>query len=206
MFAAAGAIGVAAATTLAMSLPAAADSKPVPAPPAQVVWPFVDFQTVPRLGDENVRGSGCGGATEIPAEIPDGVWAGQIDGFFDGDDEITVHELADIDDADELAFDLWCIYRGEAAASVAANPKQHIVLNNPEYMVVNNNERNRNVELDDDFIVRYAARLVDGRCIDPGPAAVEVTNDDDKPYYQSAQAWLYIDDGEAQWAFIDCKD
>lgn len=178
-----------------------ARNEPVPDPAAQVVWPFVDFQTVPRLGDENVRGSGCGGAQEIPPSIPDGVWAGQIDGFFDGDQATD-----DIGAAGSLEYDLWCIYQGDAAKAVQADPKQHILLNNPAYLVVNNNERTRNVELADGFILRYAVRLVDGRCIDPGPAARDYTGDDGQPFYRSAQTWLNIKDGRAVWAFVDCRD
>lgn len=180
---------------------ALAAKAPVPKPPAQVVWPFIDFQTVPRLGEENVRGSGCGGATEIPDEIPDGVWAGQIDGLFDNGEPTD-----DVAAADEVAFDLWCIYRGQLAQQVRDNPDQNVIVDNPEYMVVNNNERSRNVELDNNFLVRYAVRLVDGRCIDPGPAGIDETDDDGDPLYYSKQTWLYIEDGEAQWAFVDCKD
>ncbi|MEI2705568.1 MAG: hypothetical protein V9E89_09990 [Ilumatobacteraceae bacterium] len=189
-----GAIGTGVATVTARS-------QPVPEPPAQVIWPFVDFQTVPQLGDETVRGSGCGGAQEVPATIPDGVWAGQIDGFVDGGSATD-----DIGSATGLQFDLWCIYQGDAAAKILAAGQQTILLDNPAYLVVNNNERARGVNLDESFILRYAVRLVDGRCIDPGPAAKEYTGDDGLPYYRSAQTWLNIKDGKAVWAFVDCRD
>ncbi len=180
---------------------AAPAAKPVPPPPAQVVWPFVDFQTVPQLGTEAVRGSGCGATTSIPAVIPDGVWAGQVT-------QLTSDAGQPTDNADEavsLAYDLWCVYQGEQAAAIKADPRQHIILDNPAYMVVSNNTRTRTVPLAEGFVVRYAVRLVDGRCIDPGPAALDVEGDDGRPYVFTAQTWLNIHGGKAVWAFVDCK-
>lgn len=173
---------------------------PVPDPPAQVIWPFIDFQTVPRLGTENVRGSGCGGAAELGNRIPDGVWAGQIDNFVVPNGEAT----SDSGAAVSMAFDVWCVYQGNAAINAKATPGQKILVDNPEYLVINNNERTRGVPLADGFILRYAVRLVDGRCIDPGPAGFDEVDANGNPLFRSKQAWVNIRDGRAVWALIDC--
>ena len=44
------------------------------------VWPYGSFCNVPQLGVEPVRGSGCGASGQLGATIPDGLWAGFVDG------------------------------------------------------------------------------------------------------------------------------
>ena len=44
------------------------------------VWPFGDFRNAPRLGNEPVRGSGCGADGSIGELVPDGIWAGFVAG------------------------------------------------------------------------------------------------------------------------------
>lgn len=62
-------------------------------------WKFGGFRSVPQLGSEPVRGSGCGADGTIGEVIPDGWWLGIVAG----------------DDVNQLKFDLVCGYYGSSA-------------------------------------------------------------------------------------------
>ncbi|MGB8859039.1 MAG: hypothetical protein WCC60_07285 [Ilumatobacteraceae bacterium] len=92
------------ATTLPVSstlptdttLPPAASTTTVPSGPR---WTFGDFRSVPQLGSEPVRGTGCGADGTIGEIIPDGWWLGTVTA----------------DGSTRLQFDLVCAYYGSSA-------------------------------------------------------------------------------------------
>ena len=62
-------------------------------------WTFGSFRSVPQLGSEPVRGSGCGADGTIGEVIPDGWWLGMVTN----------------DGISQLQFDLVCGYYGGSA-------------------------------------------------------------------------------------------
>ncbi len=62
-------------------------------------WTFGSFRSVPQLGSEPVRGSGCGADGTIGEVIPDGWWLGMVAN----------------DGVSQLQFDLVCAHYGSSA-------------------------------------------------------------------------------------------
>lgn len=157
-------------------------------PPAQAsagdpVWTFGEFWNVPQLGDENrVRGTGCGSSKAIPDVIPDGLWAAYITGN---------------DDA-HVGIDLLCIYAVPSAAALP-NPDATVVVDQPDYVIVNNQARARAMPMDPGIVLRLGVRTDEGTCLD-GIAADQWA---DIP--PDRQVWVRIHEGRVTWVFADCE-
>jgi hypothetical protein len=130
-----------------------------------------EFFDVPQLGNEAVRGTGCGGDGSIGDVIPDGYWRGFVRSW-DG---------ATLEQSTSLQFDLICIY----LESVGDN--QYI-----DGWVVNNNDRTRTVPIAPGFFV-HGTSFVSDETSAP-------FNQPDVPFVPAAQAWIRIIDGAAVWA------
>jgi hypothetical protein len=162
----------------------------------QSFWPYGEFWNVPQLGAEPVRGSGCGGSGQIGDRIPDGLWAGRVG----------------IDPANpgEVWVNLLCIYYGQSAQAVRDAGTANIVHDEPDYLIVDNNEQARVLT---NHIMAIAASQADpsGRCapagmmLSPGPgeylpgAAGWLGVDP-----SGLQAWIRVDDGAATWLVYGC--
>ena len=83
----------------ATTVPGEGATTPTSTSPSGPHWTFGGFRSVPQLGSESVRGSGCGANGTIGEFIPDGWWLGIV---------------AD-DGVDQLRFDLVCAHFGSSA-------------------------------------------------------------------------------------------
>ena len=73
-------LGAAAATSTPLVAAAGHSAQtPGPATVTEPVFPYAAFGDVPRLGNEPVRGTGCGADGSIGEVVPDGIWAGFVD-------------------------------------------------------------------------------------------------------------------------------
>ncbi len=90
--------------TTAGSTASTAPTTSTASPPTGPRWAFGDFRSVPQLGAEPVRGSGCGADGTIGDVIPDGWWLG----------------IVTSDSATRVQFDLVCVYFGDAADALIA--------------------------------------------------------------------------------------
>lgn len=186
-----------AAPTSVPSLPSPPITQPTtpttPPPPsdANVPMPYAnpdgstgvqEFWNIPQYGSEAVRGSGCGSSGQIGDTIPDGVWAGFITGTHDN--------LVDID--------ILCIYYGESAQAQLTSPTATILNNEPDYLIVNNNDRTRTMPIDGRISLRLTTRAADGRCFD----TTQTTQWSDIP--PDRQVWIRIHNGAVTWVLADC--
>lgn len=140
------------------------------------------FRSVPQMGAEPVRGSGCGSNGEIGDEIPDGTYAAFVSWDPGGNDVFDV--------------DLLCVYTPEAAQGVIDAGTATIINNDPNYLVVNNNTQTRRVPTTM-FVAQF--EYVDdgnGNCV-LGSAS--------GPGDPSRQAWIQIDGGVATAVGWDCR-
>jgi hypothetical protein len=146
------------------------------------VWPFGEFWNVPQLGAEAVRGTGCGSTNSLPETIPDGLWAGYVTGHTDT----------------TVSIDLLCIY---AVANAGALPSDsaHVVLDAPDYVVVNNSTRSRTMPMDSRIVLRLATRDGAGRCVD-GESTQQWTD-----IAADQQVWVRIHQGAVTWIFAECR-
>jgi hypothetical protein len=146
-------------------------------------FPYANFFSVPQLGSEPVRGSGCGANGTVGNTIPDGVWDGHI----------SVG-------GSSLQIDLECVYYGDSAApyiaQCAADNGGDCFDADPDFFIVNNNTRKRSVPLDPSFRRRYATS--DG-CSDPGPGQGGPAEGSD-----SMTSWIVIEGGQATFALTSC--
>ncbi|MCU1389307.1 MAG: hypothetical protein JWL72_2645, partial [Ilumatobacteraceae bacterium] len=146
-------------------------------------FPYSSFFTVPQLGSEPVRGSGCGANGTVGNTIPDGVWNGHI----------SVG-------GSSLQIDLECVYYGDSAApyiaQCAADNGGDCLDSDPDFFIVNNNTRKRSVPLDPSFRRRYAT--ADG-CSDPGPGQGGPAEGSD-----AMTSWVVIEGGQATFALTSC--
>ena len=156
------------------SLPPAAT-----ADPASPIWPYGPFWNVPQLGEEPVRGSGCGSQGQIGDVIPDGLWAGYVTN----------------ESTPAISIDLLCIFMGAAAGQVISEGTANIVNNEPDYVVVNNNTQLRSAPAAPGIVLRDSA-VVDGECVENTAAA-----HDPAP---ARQAWVRIDGGQVTWILWGC--
>ena len=168
-----------------------APTSPVAAPPdAPYVWPFGEFFSVGQYGSEPVRGTGCGGNSEIDEIIPDGVWHGVVTRL----------------DPVALDLDLYCIYHGESSAEfiaefVAEGGNLNAARGGYDWWPVSNSDRTRRVPLSPTFVHRNAA-WTDQGCFDPGPL---YDNPPDLPYpYDGFTNWIVIEDGRAVFMLTSC--
>ena len=136
-----------------------------------VDYGFDNFFDVPQLGDEAVRGTGCGGDGSIGDVIPDGWWRGFVRSW-DG---------TTLEGSTSLQFDLICIYLEPLGDN------QYI-----DGWVVNNNDRTRTVPIGPGFFVHGTTFVSD--------ATSAPFDQPDVPFAPAAQAWIRIIDGTAAWA------
>ena len=95
------------------------------------VWPYGTFWNVPQLGTEPVRGSGCSTSGQIGDVIPDGLWAGYP----------TAYDW----NTNTIGINLLCIFYGDSAQAVLTQGTANVVLNDPNYLIVNNQDRIRSM-------------------------------------------------------------
>ena len=150
------------------------------------VFPYATFGEVPQLGTEPVRGTGCGADGSIGDVIPDGIWAGFVDAPAPGE---------------SLSVDLLCIFTPESAPGVLAGGTATVLIPNdatePDttYLVVNNNERERNVPAAAGLELRDA--IFDGEQCVEGLFLPDVD-------HSGFQAWINIEGGVATWVIWGC--
>jgi len=149
------------------------------------VFPYESHFTVPQLGTEPVRGTGCGADGSLGPTMPDGIW----DGF------IKISSTS-------LTIDVQCIYYGASAAPyVAACEAEHdadeCLEFGDDFWMVNNNPRTRTVPLDPGFRRRF--EIVG--CTDPGPGKGTQPQSEEQPKLDS---WLIIENGKATFALTSC--
>jgi hypothetical protein len=135
-----------------------------------VDYGFEDFFDVSQLGNEAVRGTGCGGDGSIGDVIPDGWWRGFVRSW-DG---------TTLEASSSLQFDLICIYLDQVGDN------QYI-----DGWVVNNNDRTRTVPIAPGFFVHGTTFVSEVSAPFDQP---------DVPFAPAAQAWIRIIDGTAVWA------
>lgn len=132
-----------------------------------------DFYGVPQLGTEPVRGTGCGGDGSVGDVIPDGYWRGYLSG----------------DNGASIEFDLACVYFN-------AVPNSMPMLDG---WLVNNKTRTRTVPTSPTYVLAESDYDEDGSV----PLAAAQPTDTIGPSdvrYATSEAWLYIENGQAQWA------
>jgi hypothetical protein len=136
-----------------------------------VGYGFEEFFAVPQLGDEPVRGTGCGGDGSIGEVIPDGYWRGFVRSW-DG---------PTLEQSSSLQFDLICIYLDQFGDDASFDG-----------WVVNNNDRTRTVPIAPGFFAHGTTFV--------GDEVSAPFNQLDVPFAPTAQAWIRIIDGAAVWA------
>lgn len=145
---------------------------------------FGVFYGYPQLGDEPVRGSGCGGDGSIGDTIPDGTWAGYVERVWDGSPEFPID------------IDLACVYFGESARQVRSQGEQNILNDDPNFPVVNNNERTRSVNGDAGSSVSAGGWLTPDTCeVGPGWPVADAS---------SRLAWIDVANGELLAIYFSC--
>ena len=193
----------------AVSSCAGVPSGPSPTPSTGFTFPYPGFYDVPRLGTEEVLGTGCGGNGSLGDTIPDGFWFGWLEAV----------------GPTSLEFDVGCIYIGNTAAQLEQewlnDPAQQADDPSPYFgggwWLVNNNERTRTVPLAAGFVVAGANNSdpvapnpnwppVPGyeyACVPPVDPTIQ------PPFaiagsYNYTGSWLYIAGGQAQYALLEC--
>jgi hypothetical protein len=153
---------------------------PMPAvePLTNPIFPYDDFGDVPQLGNEPVRGTGCGANGQIGETIPDGTWAGFV----------TV-------DGDSVGIDLLCVYTAQSAEQFV-DASDHVIWTDGDSTVVDNNERVRTMPAASDLQLRDALFDSNGNCVE----APELPDLDHSPY----PAWLNIEGGAVTWVVWGC--
>jgi hypothetical protein len=189
-------LGVLAAAFTLLGAVGTASAATPPPPIGSVDFPYDDFYAVPRLGTEEVVGTGCGGDNSVGDVIPDGIWRGHI-ASFDG---------ASVFESTSLQFNLICVYVGATGDRLraewqAANPGQE-QFGFPDGFMVDNNPRTRAVPLSLDFVMAGAIVTTLQRCAIPANPAH--TGDLQSDMYLATDAWLVIQGGEAITAVTSC--
>jgi hypothetical protein len=139
---------------------------------------FPTLTQVPQLGEDPVRGSGCGLSDEFGGSMPDGLYFGLL--YPDGDD---------------TSFDVMCVYYGESALDQGADDGPE-----SDFFPVNGSSRQRVVPLAADFVYRVGSWTPDGQCVDAGP----VGNAEWNTAGDGTVAWLTITGGDATGAVAMC--
>lgn len=167
---------------------AAPETVPPPGPAADGrLWPYGEFWNVPQLGEEPVRGSGCGGSGQIGESIPDGLWAGFV--FYDG---LGVH------------VDLLCVFAGEDAVWAREEPTAHVINDEPDYLIVNNNSYIRSLPRAENIHFRNFQVDPNGRCVEAFEFDAATHADQFGP--SERQAWVRVHNGEAAWVVWGCTE
>ncbi len=132
-----------------------------------------DFYDVPQLGQEAVRGTGCGGDGSIGDVIPDGYWRGYLGR----------------DDGTSIQFDLACVYFQPVANSTPV----------PDGWLVNNKTRTRTVAKSPGFFVSGTRYQPDGSVpfVQSATVAEGGMYDGDNIPFDGGDTWLYIENGQA---------
>jgi len=199
------------AAVWAVSSCAGSPSGQLPAPPPATgyMFPYATFYDVPRLGTEEVLGTGCGGNGSLGDTVPDGIWFGWIESL----------------GATSMEFDVACIYIGETAARLEVewegSAEQQNLDPSPYFgngmWLVNNNARTRTVPLAAGFVPAFA-NVADPTNPDPNwpvtPglewACVPPVNPAITPAYfgvdqiSASGAWVMIAGGQAQYSLSEC--
>jgi hypothetical protein len=176
---------------LASPYPPEWEASPSALPPPVVgaalsLWPYADFYSVPRLGEEPVLGSGCGANGDIGETIPDGLWAGAV---------------TYVADEDRWAVNLMCVYRGAAADDVLATGTANVVAGDRDYLVVDNNPRVRSVPNRADSVsTTFADIRTNDTCQIGGSQGMPFDNSQ----APGSQAWIRIHEGAATWVLFGC--
>lgn len=144
------------------------------------LFPYPTLYEVPQLGEDPVRGSGCGLADGFGDDIPDGLWYGLI------------HAGSRVS---TLGFDVVCAYYGDSALQVGALPGLEQVL-----YPVNSNTRIRQIDLADDFAWRAGENRPGLGCADPGPVA----DQPETTLPSGTASWVLVSGGEATLAITFC--
>lgn len=154
---------------------------PMPAvePPTDLVFPYDDVGDVPQLGNEPVRGTGCGANGQVGETIPDGMWAGFV----------TV-------DGDTVGIDLLCIYTAETAQEFV-DLSDNVIWADVDSTIVNNNERVRTMPAASDIQLRDALFDSSSGCVEASALLPDV---DHSPY----AAWVNIEGGAVTWVVWGC--
>lgn len=134
--------------------------------------------SIPQLGDDPVRGSGCGLAEEFGDSMRDGLYFGLL-----------------YPTGDSVAFDVICVYYGDSAVDHGANAGPEA-----EFFPVNTGTRDRDVPLAAGFVYRVGTWTADGQCVDAGPAG----DADWSSAVDGTAAWLSIAGGDATGAVAMC--
>ena len=132
-----------------------------------------DFYGVLQLGQESVRGTGCGGDGSIGDIIPDGYWRGFVRSI----------------DGPTLQFDLACVYVGDMANQLAAETPGGAWW--PDGWPINNKTQTRSVPLAPEFYTNGTRYAADGSVPFNQPGI---------PFDDNSNAWISIVNGQAQWA------
>lgn len=171
-----------------------ASAPPPPASGSGFQFPYADFWSVPQLGEEPVRGSGCGGDGSLGDTIPDGLWYGWIEAI----------------GSSSLDLDVVCVYYGAEAQRLF---DEFIAEHGEDYgappsfgadgFPVNNSTRTRAVPLapsyeliDAQWVDNYGYQV----CLPPQGDAVAGYPADSFP----KPSWVFISGGQAQWSLTEC--
>jgi hypothetical protein len=142
------------------------------------IVPFPTLTEVSQLGEDPVRGSGCGLSDEFGTSMPDGLYFGLL-----------------YPEGDETSFDVICVYYGESALDQGADDGPE-----SDFFPVNGATRQREVPLAGGFVYRVGSWTPDGQCVDAGP----VGNADWNAADDGTAAWLTIIGGDATGAVAMC--
>ena len=179
------------------------------APALGFTFPYATFYDVPRLGDEEVLGSGCGGNGTLGDTIPDGIWFGWISSL----------------GPTSMELDVACIYIGQSAARLQAeweaSPEQQADDPSPYFQggfwLVNNNARTRTVPLSPGYVPAFAHMSdpanphpnwppipgFEYACVPPVDPTIP------SPFMGVDQisltgSWVMISGGQAQYSLSEC--
>jgi len=180
-----------------------------PPPSTGFTFPYATFYDVPRLGTEEVLGTGCGGNGSLGDTIPDGLWFGWIS---------TLGPTS-------MEFDVACIYIGATAAQLESEWMNSPELQNDDpspyfgggWWLVNNNNRTRTVPLAPGYVPAFA-HIADPVSPDPNwpaiagleYACVPPVNPAITPEFFGVNeiswsgAWVMIAGGQAQYSLSEC--
>jgi hypothetical protein len=143
--------------------------------PQIVAYP--SLSEVPQLGQDPVRGSGCGLGDQFGNSMPDGLFFGSFS-----------------PDGGDVSFDVICVYYGASAIDKGADE------NASAFFAVNTGTRERQVPLAADFVYRVGTWTPDGQCVDAGP----IGNADWAEADDGTVGWLTIAGGDATGAVAMC--
>jgi hypothetical protein len=155
--------------------------------PSDSLYFYGEFWSVPRLGREPVRGSGCGSQGQIGDTIPDGLWAG-----FVTDLDVTGSGGA-------VGIDLLCIFFGESAQAVRDEGTANIINDEADYLVVNNATRVRSLPTPPSMVLRESFESADGSCTEATPGSF--VEPGPRP---DIQAWIRVHEGHVTWVLWGC--